>query len=44
VEGLLAEAAGWEREAEAGGLLARSARASAEALRREVARELADAA
>jgi hypothetical protein len=40
VEALLAEAAEAEREAATGGLLARSARSSAEALRREAAREL----
>ena len=40
VEALLAEAAEAEREVAAGGLLARSARSSAEALRREAAREL----
>jgi hypothetical protein len=41
VEALLEEAAEREREAEAGGLLAASARSSAEALRREAERELA---
>ena len=38
VEALLAEAAEREREAEAGGLLAGSARSTAEALRREAGR------
>jgi hypothetical protein len=40
VEALLEEAAEREREAEAGGLLAGSARSTAEALRREAEREL----
>jgi hypothetical protein len=41
VEALLEEAVEREREAEAGGLLAGSARASADALRREAEREAA---
>jgi hypothetical protein len=40
VEALLEEAAEREREAEAGGLFAASARLTAEALRREAEREL----
>ena len=39
MEALLEEAAEWDREAEAGGLLATSAKSTAEALRRQAARE-----